>query len=260
VAYDYLAQLKAFSNWSLSCLDLAMRLDKRGLLFSSKNELLNYLNCQSYTKGSYKALIEAAMIGYLTEDVFKSGLTVLSDEAKQFFINSNAACWVHVERKLTKVILYNDKHVAIKESKLDQFWNLYDSLKIQLANGPINSRQRYDFRARFDNLCKKVIRFKKFNTELEHIFTMKSELLKCLSNPLVPLHNNLSESDIREYVKRIKISSGTKSEDGRDAIDTFLSLKKTCQRHQISFWNYLEDRLQNIDKLPCLSEYIINSP
>jgi len=38
VAYDYLAQLKAFSNWSLSCLDIAMRLDKSGLLFSSKNE------------------------------------------------------------------------------------------------------------------------------------------------------------------------------------------------------------------------------
>jgi len=200
------------------------------------------------------------MIGYLTEDVFKPGLTVLSDEAKQFFINSNAACWVHVERKLTKIIPSNDTQVALQERKLKPFWDLYDSLKTQLAKGPINPRQRFDFRARFDNLCKKVTRFKTFNTELEHIDTMKSERLKCLNNPQVPLHNNLSESDIREYVKRRKISGGTKSEDGRDAIDTFLSLKKTCQRHQISFWTYLEDRLQNLNKLPCLSEYIINNP
>jgi len=46
-------------------------------------------------KGSYKALTEAAMIGYLTENAFKSDLTILSDEAKQFDINSNADCWVH---------------------------------------------------------------------------------------------------------------------------------------------------------------------
>lgn len=31
-----------------------------------------------------------------------------------------------------------------------------------------------------------------------------------LDNPVLPLHNNLSESQIREHVKRRKISGGTK--------------------------------------------------
>jgi Transposase IS66 family len=85
---------------------------------------------------------------------------------------------------------------------------------------------------------------------------MKATLLKCLDRPEVPLHNNQSESDIREYVKRRKISGCTKSEDGRDAVDTFLSLKKTCQRHDISFMAFLNDRLQNLNKIPELKNFI----
>jgi hypothetical protein len=40
-----------------------------------------------------------------------------------------------------------------------------------------------------------------------------------------------------------KISGGTRGEDGRRCRDTFLSLKKTCQKNAISFWDYLGDRL-----------------
>jgi hypothetical protein len=41
----------------------------------------------------------------------------------------------------------------------------------------------------------------------------------------IPLHNNLSESDIREYVKRRKISGSTRSFVGRTCRDTFTSIK-----------------------------------
>jgi len=131
-------------------------------------------------------------------------------------------------------------------------------LKIEKHLGTFSSQRKYQLRKRFDNLCKNVSGFKKLNTELNHLLLMKSTLLKCLENPKITLHNNQSESDIREYVKRRKISGCTKSEDGRDAIDTFLSLKKTCQRHNISFLAYLNDRLQNLEKIPLLSEFIRN--
>ena len=129
---------------------------------------------------------------------------------------------------------------------------------IKNRKGKLTSQRKYQLKKRFDNLCKNVPRFKKLNVELLHLHSMKSSLLKCLELPSVPLHNNLSESDIREYVKRRKISSGTKSDDGRDAIDTFLSLKKTCQRYGISFSAYLEDRLENRQKIALLSEFIRN--
>ena len=64
-----------------------------------------------------------------------------------------------------------------------------------------------------------------------------------LERPEIPLHNNLSENDIRDYVKKRKISATTRSAAGRAARDTFLSLKKTCQKLGLSFWHYLQDRL-----------------
>ena len=38
------------------------------------------------------------------------------------------------------------------------------------------------------------------------------------------------ESDIREFVKRRKISGGTRNDAGRRCRDTFASLKKTCRK------------------------------
>ena len=39
-----------------------------------------------------------------------------------------------------------------------------------------------------------------------------------------------SERDIRKYVKRRKVSGGTRSDEGRQCRDTFASLKKTCKK------------------------------
>ena len=84
----------------------------------------------------------------------------------------------------------------------------------------------------------------------------QKELLLVLEDPGLPLHNNLSESRIREYVKRRKISGGTRSESGRQSRDTFASLKKTCRLYGLLFWDYLTDRLTGIGLLPRLGEVI----
>ena len=73
-----------------------------------------------------------------------------------------------------------------------------------------------------------------------------------LERPEIPLHTNGSETDIRDYVKKRKVSGGTRSDEGRRCRDTFASLKKTCRKLDISFWDYLTDRLgvqQTIDQL-----------
>jgi len=46
----------------------------------------------------------------------------------------------------------------------------------------------------------------------------------------IPLHNNLSENDIREYVKKRKISGSTRSEEGRRCRDTFVVFKENLQK------------------------------
>ena len=64
-----------------------------------------------------------------------------------------------------------------------------------------------------------------------------------MERPEIPLHNNLSENDIREWAKKRKISAGTRSELGRRCRDTFISLKKTCRKLGVSFLRYLQDRI-----------------
>jgi len=64
-----------------------------------------------------------------------------------------------------------------------------------------------------------------------------------LDHPEVPLHNNGSEGDIREWAQKRKISAGTRSDLGRRCRDTFLRLKKTCRKPGVSFWRYLQDRI-----------------
>ena len=84
----------------------------------------------------------------------------------------------------------------------------------------------------------------------------KSDLLKVLENPTIPLHNNLSERDIRDYVKKRKISGSTRSENGRKARDTFASLKKTCKKLALSFNEYLHDRISGKNNIANLGESV----
>ena len=91
---------------------------------------------------------------------------------------------------------------------------------------------------------------------LRRVARNKAELPLVLDRPDIPLHNNLSERDIREYVKKRKISGSTRSDDGRRCRDTFTSLKKTCRKPGVPFWSYLIDRVSNTGKIPPLPDLI----
>ncbi len=67
----------------------------------------------------------------------------------------------------------------------------------------------------------------------------REEMLKALDHPGLPLHNNDSEQDIRGVAKRRNISGTTKSVEGRQFRDGLLTLKQTCARLGVSFWEYL---------------------
>jgi hypothetical protein len=117
--------------------------------------------------------------------------------------------------------------------------------------------------SRFNEIFTQKTCFQTLNLALSRLYHNKQELLLVLERPEIPLHNNLSENDIRDYVKKRKISATTRREAGRKARDTMLSLKKTCQKLGISFWRYLQDRIskQNlIPPLPVLIRAAAQSP
>ena len=65
----------------------------------------------------------------------------------------------------------------------------------------------------------------------------KADFLRGRQRPEVPLHNNAMESDLREYVKRRKLSGGTRNEAGRRCRDRFARVKKTCRKRGVRFWD-----------------------
>ena len=86
-----------------------------------------------------------------------------------------------------------------------------------------------DLEARFDEIFTTPTTFETLNQVLERLRKRKPELLKVLDRPDLPLHNNASEQDLREFVTKRKISGSTRSDSGRRCRDTFASLKKTCR-------------------------------
>jgi hypothetical protein len=193
---------------------------------------------------------EGALLGSAFEYGFKADMVIVSDDAGQFNILLHSLCWIHAERTIHKLFGFNDNQSKALEETRSNIWDFYAELKKYKESPNIKEKQRLG--ARFDEIFTVKTCFATLNQALNRLYKNKSELLLVLERPDIPLHNNLSENDIREYVKRRKISGATRSSPGRRCRDTFTSLKKTCRKHGISFWNYLQDRLKNGNMVPGL--------
>ncbi len=168
---------------------------------------------------------EGALLGALLGHGINPQLGVISDDAGQFNVLCHALCWIHAERVLAKLVGFNEEQRAALEAVRTTLWALYRDL--QAFRQQPTAEARTPLAARFDALCATRTCFASLNHALDRMARNKPELLRVLERPDLPLHNNLSEGDIREYVKRRKISGGTRSESGRRGRDTFASLKKT---------------------------------
>jgi hypothetical protein len=194
---------------------------------------------------------EGALVGCLVAQGIQPELVIVSDDAGQFKIAGflNALCWVHAERTIHKLIPGSEHRRDLQAQVRDQIWTFYQALK-RYQQAP-EETTKAALAQRFDEIFTQKTTWQTLNLALKRLHDNKTELLRVLERPDIPLHNNLSENDIRDYVKRRKISATTRSEAGRKARDTFLSLKKTCQKLGIAFWDYLNDRIsQQRDILP----------
>jgi hypothetical protein len=203
---------------------------------------------------------EGALLGSVMSQLPK-GLVIISDDAGQFNILNHSLCWIHAERTLAKLIVPGSLKQQILEDVRKQVWEFYDELKAYKETPTEEEKTR--LLEKFDDIFTQQTGFQLLNLALQRLYANKSELLLVLDRPEIPLHNNLSENDIREYVKKRKISGSTRSQTGRQCRDTFVSLKKTCRKLGISFWLYLKDRLSgsnSILPLPQIVEQKSGSP
>lgn len=224
-----------------------------GSEFADKKTWQGYLATRN-TKYRERELTESALLGYAVKHGLRKDLLVLSDDAGQFNIFSHALCWYHAERPLVKLIPLTPENCADLEQVRSEFWGLYRALK-QFQLEP-TAKQSEILLARFEALVSRKTSFQSLNLVLDRIRTNQAELLRVLSHPCLPLHNNGSEREIREYVTRRKISAGTRSDAGRLSRDTMLSLKKTLRKLGISFWQFIQDRVSASRLIPPVANLV----
>lgn len=193
---------------------------------------------------------EGALVGSLRRRGVAQDLAIISDDAGQFNVLIHGLCWVHAERLVHKLLPLNDLHREDIARVRSEIWSLYADLKEYKQNPTI--RRKAELQKRFDAVFIQKTRYATLDRLLRRLHKNKSELLLVLERPEIPLHTNGSERDIRDHVKKQKISGGTRSELGRQCRDTFSSLKKTCRKLGISFWDYLADRITHTNHIPRL--------
>lgn len=205
-------------------------------------------------KRHIKIATEGALFGALLDKYDLKHLAIISDGAGQFDVLEHGLCWVHAERLIHTMQPLNDKHrEEIKEIRA-QIWTLYKALKSYKLSP--SEKQSEILSLQFDRIFQQKTSYITLNKCLERLAKHKDKLLLVLTRPDVPLHTNGSESDIRDYVKKRKVSGGTRSDLGKKCRDTFISLKKTCRKLKISFWDYLHDRHYHSQILTPLAEIV----
>jgi hypothetical protein len=197
---------------------------------------------------------EGALVGSVLEHGVNPDLVIVSDDAGQFDVLLHALCWIHAERTINKLVGFTEPLQAALDSTRTQIWDFYQDLKAYRKEPSVEKKAV--LKARFDEIFTAETCFTTLNQALRRLHKNKPGLLRVLERPEIPLQNNLSERDIREYVKRRKISGSTRSDLGRCCRDTFTSLKKTCRKLGIWFWSFLLDRLSGRGAIAPLPELI----
>ena len=183
---------------------------------------------------------------------------IISDDAPNFvsLAKNHQLCWVHEIRKYKLCEVFKRIESETLE-KLVKEWRNFYGLMLEFKNNRTREL-RLKVRSEFDRICSIKTLVRPLDEQLQRTKDNKEGLLLFLKYPQLPIHNNQAEIDIRERVIKRKISLQNRSLEGMRAWDLMLSLASTCQKLNLSFWNYLEDRISMRETIPYLGK-IVNS-
>ncbi|MFZ4099895.1 MAG: IS66 family transposase [Chlamydiia bacterium] len=227
------------------------------LAFASLADWEAFLKGYGYlSSADRRHLTEAALVASLIAHGVPRDLGIHSDDAGQFDLFVQSLCWVHEERHYRKLLSSCPEMAHELDLIKDAMWELYRGLRAYKLNPTDSERARLS--QAFDDLFnpRTPSAFSILAERLALTCAKKTQLLRVLERPAVPIHNNQSETAGRCAKIKGKISGGTHCEKGRRAWDTFLSLLLTCRKHLIGFAEYLKDRILGLGQIGRLGEII----
>lgn len=201
-------------------------------------------------------LSAAAVAAYHAERGVSIVQTLVCDDAPQFkwLTHWLALCWVHEGRHYKKLEPVIALHQTLLKDFLTSFWTYYDQLLAYRQRPTAAEAVRLE--TEFDALFGTPSGYAELDKRMAATRAHKDSLLLVLKFPELPLHNNPAELGARGRVRKRDVSFGPRTENGRQAWDTFMTLAATTQKLNISFYEYVRDRILKKNTIPPLSELI----
>jgi hypothetical protein len=193
-----------------------------------------------------------------TDSPLRRYVTILvADDAAQFHDQTlhRALCWIHEERHYKKLHPFFEAHQKLVDDFREQIWAYYRDLKAYKHKPSHTLKQ--ELSDQFDDLFSQRTGYDELDHRMALTREKKQQLLLVLEFPEVPLDNNEAERALREYVIKRKISNGTRTEEGTQAWEIFLSLVDTCRINGVNFYKYLHDRISKSYQMPSLTSLIL---
>lgn len=203
-------------------------------------------------------LTEACAIAYYQQQTeFPIVNTLLADDAPQFKLLTLylALCWIHDGRHYKKLKPLIPIHQHVLSDFRSRYWAYYTELLIYKRE-PTPEKKCW-LAQEFDELFSSSTGYEDLDDRIVKTFAKKTELLRVLEFPELPLHNNESELGARVQARVRDVSFQTRSEPGTKIKDTFMTINQTAKKLGVSFYDYVYDRVTGQFKLPSLADFII---
>ena len=197
-----------------------------------------------------------ALTAYYAQDKYPVIPILVSDDAPQFrhLTEKQALCWIHEGRHYKKLQPQVAYHREILDKILTQFWDYYHDL--QAYRAAPNPEKAVTLRQEFRAIFSQTTDYEQLNQRLAKTLAHEEKLLVVLDHPEVILHNNPAELGARQRVRKRDVSFGPRTEEGRIAWDSFMTVAETAKKLGISFYQYVLDRVSQKNAMLSLADII----
>jgi len=163
-------------------------------------------------------------------------------------------CWVHEGRHYKALSPVVPQHEQQLEAFRTRYWDLYGKLReYQGTPTPALAERLQD---EFDRLFATRTGYEALDERIEMTGKKKESLLTVLAHPEVPLNNNPAELGERVAARRRDVSLHCAKAEGARRMDTLTSIVQTAKKLAVNGYEYLQDRISGLRKMPSLASLI----